>query len=526
MISYITEAVYDGLTKKEKETVEELTRSMLDNQRCSVISNYPRWRLQPGFTRQTLMTSGERVGSILALCLSLQDPNIRETIRLGHCRQTAKYLDLSVESFAETKYSETEDDEESAGQSKKPATPRFYLDQHMHFLDDHRIRHTLEHMIRHGFPIHLIEDLDPFQINQMIWHCADIFKNIQHPDNYPMGSIDDLYVDLGKRVHISKEHFHLAKYSLQTKPYKMLQSERHHKVEGVTGKHLRKKANKKGEGSSSAVLTNNMGTLVIFLEYVLCYHAFCKYSWSLPVFLQRHYDNIQSGNRSVVEYFQKLIYRGNCTVDSRFPKIHSQCRMGDNTMALNTVMNSSCETGERLLKTEAKGISRTAQQRGDLTFITQTMSRLQDRSVLDGFAVYLEERESKEVQLASESSDQFGRTFPHFSYEVETLRLRALNRNNEPKTPDDKSGFVAKEVLDALKEKEPSMSQFEIYNEVILRDNSRLRASPNYANSGPWYDYVNVSWERMANGAVETYLLPAKCLCFFARYAQNQATMK
>ena len=69
MVAYVTETVYDGLTKKEKETVEELTRSLLDEQRSSVISNYPRWRLQPGFTRQTLMTSGERVGRVLALCL-------------------------------------------------------------------------------------------------------------------------------------------------------------------------------------------------------------------------------------------------------------------------------------------------------------------------------------------------------------------------------------------------------------------------------------------------------------------------
>ena len=51
----------------------------------------------------------------------------------------------------------------------------------------------------------------------------------------------------------------------------------------------------------------------------------------------------------------------------------------------------------------------------------------------------------------------------------------------------------------------------------MLRDNSRLRASPNYNKSGPWYDYVNVSWERLCNGITETYLLPAKCLCFFPR---------
>ena len=101
-----------------------------------------------------------------------------------------------------------------------------------------------------------------------------------------------------------------------------------------------------------------------------------------------------------------------------------------------------------------------------------------------------------------------------------------LNRNNDPKIPDDKSGFLDQEVLDALKEKEPSMTQFEIYNEVILRDNSRLRASPNYANSGPWYDYVNVSWERTVNGVVETYLLPAKCLCFFRKVCPDSGNVE
>ena len=150
MISYVAETVYDGLTNKEKETVEELTRHMLDNQRCSVISTYPRWRLQPGFTRQTLMTSGERVGSLLALSLSLQDPTVRDTIRTGHCRQTQKYLDLSTESPTQSTKRET--DVNTAGGTPKKlaptaAPPEFYLDQHMHTLDDETIRHTLEHMI-------------------------------------------------------------------------------------------------------------------------------------------------------------------------------------------------------------------------------------------------------------------------------------------------------------------------------------------------------------------------------------------
>jgi hypothetical protein len=234
--------------------------------------------------------------------------------------------------------------------------------------------------------------------------------------------------------------------------------------------------------------------------------------------MQRNYENILAGNRFVVEYFQKLIYRGNNTVDSRFPKIHSQCRMGESTKEMNTVMNFCCETGERLLKTEAKGISRTAQQRGDGTFITQTMSRLQEQTVLDCFAMYLQEKKNKTDSPGSEGCDRFSRIHPHFMYDVDSDQIYALNRKNEPNTPNRQSGFIMGEIINALKQHEPLMKRFEIYNEVVLRDNSRLRASPNYSNSGPWYDYANISWEKITeNDTVDVYLLPAKCLCFFRK---------
>jgi len=473
MVAYISETVYDGLTKKEKEIVEEITQPLLDDQRCSAISNYPRWRLQPGFTRQTLMTSGERVGSLLALSLSLQDPTVRETIRQGHARQIQKYLDISSESpegRTKTTMLDEQQMEDKRGRKPPPApppAPEFYLDQHMHTLEDQCIRNTLEHMIRHGFQVELLDDLDPYQINQMVWHCVDMFKNTRYPEHYPIQSIDGFYTDLGDCFNLPKDKFTLVKYAFQTKPSKLLKRHRWNKVEGTTGKHLKRKPIKKGEGSSAAILTSNMGTLVIFLEYVLCYHAFCKYSWTLPVFLQRSYENIKAGNRFVVEYFQKLIYRGNNSVDSRFPKIHSQCRMGENTAEMNTVMNFCCETGERLLKTEAKGISRTAQQRGDETFITQTMSRLQERSVLDCFAMYLEEKVKREDSPVVDESDHFVRIHPHFVCYMEDVdRVYALTRKNEPKAPDDQSGSLDNEIIDALKKHEPQMKRFDIYNEV------------------------------------------------------------
>lgn len=562
MIAYIAEAVYGGLVKKEQEKVEELTRALLDNQRCSVSGELPRMRLQSGFSRQTLMTSGERVGSLLALCLSLQEPTIRRTMNDAHERQAIKYVDVS-----DTVAEESEEDGGKTEKKKKPTkegSPEFYLNYHMHTMDDEEslqtVKHTLEHMIRHGFPAYLLDILDPFQTNQLIRHCTDSFHSTSYPESYPPNQLvilgKELYSDLGpltrstkklqgkepiplyfeKGNPITKEQVSLVAYAVQTKPEKLIDSHRRRQVQGTTPKHLLRKANKKGEGATAAVLTSDMATLTIFLEYVLCFHAFCNYSSDLPLFLQKFHDNIMNGNRFMMEYFQKIIYRGNCTVDSRFPKIHSQYRMGLNTIELNTVMNFSCETGERLLKTEAKGISRTSQQRGNDTFVKQTMSRIQDRCLLDSFGEFLQEKKTKEdnkknktqQDIAQKNVDRPSRIHPHFIYDVDTDVVMAVDRFNQLKPPDKDSGFIERTVLEALKQNEPGMRKFEIYNEVILRNNSYVRASPNYAKSGSWYDYANIVWHREdiqpTQGKPDpTYHLPAKCLCFYRTVSHEES---
>jgi len=527
MISYITETVYGGLTKKEKESVEEYTRNMFALHRCSSISEFPRMRLQPGFTRQTLLTSGERVGSLLALSLSLQDIRVREVIRSGHARQIEKYLDISSpvatdenQSCVRNKCETTEDDQKLR---------HSYLKQYMHTLDEVSVKKTIEHMIRHGCNLEFIDQLDIFQLNHVIYYVSEVFKNTEYPKHYPPMNIpeDAMFIDLGKQTRLDPYRTEKVVDALKIrKPEQMLRllnGRRSVGVVGCTKKHHLRKTNKRGEGSSAAILTSNMATMNIFLEYVLCFHAFCKYSWSLPTFLQTFHDNIRNGNRFVVEYFQKLLYRGNATIDSRFPKLHSQTRMADNILQLNSVMNFCCETGERLLKTEAKGISRTAQQRGDETFLKQTMARLQDRCMLDSFSNYLDQKImiDKFVDISRHGQDCTGRIFPNFHLHVETDTLTTMDRFGKKRVPDKESGIVDVSILKELKRKYPNASEILIFNEVILRNNNRVRASPNYSQSGPWYDYANISWELDSNScnteneSVKTYLLPAKCLCFF-----------
>jgi hypothetical protein len=92
LLTYIGTAIYGGLQPKECEFLESNIRPLLTATRSSVRSHYPRWRVQKGFTRQTLMTATERVGSLLILTLSLQVSSIREVVRIGHKRQSRKYL--------------------------------------------------------------------------------------------------------------------------------------------------------------------------------------------------------------------------------------------------------------------------------------------------------------------------------------------------------------------------------------------------------------------------------------------------
>ena len=76
VIKTLNEVIFQGLTKTECTEVEYLMQNFLKGVRSSVRSTYPQWRLSDGFSRQKLMTSTERVGSLFSLCLALQSQKI------------------------------------------------------------------------------------------------------------------------------------------------------------------------------------------------------------------------------------------------------------------------------------------------------------------------------------------------------------------------------------------------------------------------------------------------------------------
>jgi hypothetical protein len=162
-------AIFGGLQPREKEVAEVQIRAVITPSRSSLRSDYPRWRLQKGFSRQTIMTScSERVGNIVLLALSLHIPEISKNFETAHGRQKKKYLDFpqpknplttklpkqkkkrkkKTTEKEETEEIEDEGDLQKGNENDFP----FYYENHFHTMDEtKKIKSTLEHLARHGF---------------------------------------------------------------------------------------------------------------------------------------------------------------------------------------------------------------------------------------------------------------------------------------------------------------------------------------------------------------------------------------
>ena len=527
MIKSICSVVYDGLQKKEKEALESLITAKLGHIQSSVRANYPRWRLNEGFSSQTLMTASERVGSLLSLALCLHFAEVKEVIKNGHARQIKKYLKFSSDASAVkdttdgisgNDLSESDDDDtDEEDESPHPSTvdgrePRLFYEHHCTLrLSPSDILQVLKHMHRHGFDLDQVHDLDHFQINKLISEAYKLFKCPSL--KYPEKDIRHYYTNEELDVEIDTDLYNTVLAAFPDNVESFIHRHRFYGVDSVELKHLKfkssvgKRGKKEKNGNTSAVLAHEMRALNMFMEYALCFHAFCKYSTTLPASLRQNFSNIEEGGRILTKYFERMFYRGDNSIDSRTTKTHVHRRLGQNFKDLLNLMHGCSELGEKLLKTEAKGVAKTAQQRGEEIFHSQTCKRIDDRIVLDMFRQHIDPVHPSQ---SSHSSDAFSRRMPHFLFDRnEPTRVWSLDRKGKRSIPDASTGDVTQAVKDYLILTEPDIKIFEIYNEAILQDGTWIRAFPIYRKEQPWYDFANIQWE--------SGMFPAKCICFYRK---------
>jgi hypothetical protein len=182
-------------------------------------------------------------------------------------------------------------------------------------------------------------------------------------------------------------------------------------------------------------------------------------------------------------------------------------------------MHADCQTGERLLKTKAKSVAATAQQRGNSIFECQSMHRIKDDTVMSKYEAFLtkEALNKSNEQLIDQRSvlvDSVTRRVPNFRYSADTGEWMQLDRKGKVVG----KAMINQSITEALFRLEPDLDVYEIHCELKLRDQSRIRATPNYCQTGPWYDFVNVKWD-----GNPPFISPARCLAFYQKKPSNDS---
>jgi Plavaka transposase len=250
VIKTLNEVVFQGLTKGECTEVEYLMQTIMGGVRSSVRSTYPRWRLSDGFSRQKLMTSTERVGTLFSLCLALQSHEIQNMISNAHARQRKKYVTFSNNNQHRTDHdrtnvhlnsgiSDTDDDEcsdsdassddcsdqteedsldqeetkdntdqHSQLEETQEKDDRFYFESHFQRnISKEQIQHALEHAMRHGFDIEQLKSFDVLQLNQFVSQAHKLFRKQKH--SYPRRSIAGFF-DVGADTNVPVDIIDMA----------------------------------------------------------------------------------------------------------------------------------------------------------------------------------------------------------------------------------------------------------------------------------------------------------------------------
>lgn len=99
--------------------------------------------------------------------------------------------------------------------------------------------------------------------------------------------------------------------------------------------------------------------------------------------MQDDLETVDFGARWHVSLFDMKTHCGDSSMDADTCKMHTQLCTAWNRKFIGNAMQTNCSTGEQLLKTKAKFVSKTAQKQGVNHFTYQTSKRVGEFMLLE-----------------------------------------------------------------------------------------------------------------------------------------------
>ena len=580
----LSEVCFGGLVPKERNELEDIIRTKVLCCKSSILGAYPRGTVKRDFGKLTLMSHKEKVGSVFYLLLALHDQRGRHILQSAHKRQKAKYSSFPAKSKIQSSQKDIDnnndgqedsnhqesttnrmaersaahkknDPEQELPESSFPFKSDLLFggtksgDKDPFDRTDQSIQFVCMHLHLHGFGFLLDAELDAYQLDLLMvasWDILRQMKKKRYPSETAIRSLSvgtdfQRLFSVIDRDSAGRMDADIAdcvvpatwKTSLprDIPPKSITTTTNGHShdepitdhpslpIHGCLPKHRRVKPKIKGSGNTGAVLSD-MDTLAAYIELMLSYHAWCHYSHTLSPELQRDHDLVAFGKQMVVQYTDAILYRGDGGCDSATCKTHSQ--LHDASHYFGDPMQYNSETGERGLKTWAKGASKTALKHGNDKFTHSTSERVGERLLLNGAADRIRRKQAK--LQPEKPPKKHRRKLPHFRFERTQTphsageRLLSMNRHGNVQKPNKESGSIPGRILhaiDVLEIQSQNRQPFiDIWCEADLQNGETVRCWQQYrGKEGSRYDWVMVNFNTEDGGEPEKY--PAKLLALY-----------
>lgn len=566
---YVGQVAYLGLTKTERNQIEELSKRLIGTTRSGIRDEYPRGHFHSGFSNMTLLTASEKIGLLFSLHLCLRTEQGYEVFETALKRQQLKYI-----SFPITKTTVNEEDDSKHRKNKRskpkqsdegidspPSLEDYATVESKHQYRDRNKKHPFPRtektarlvtaqIKRHCLSFVLDLDLDKMQLDILLSEVWSIVRtSIEDTDDLMFKEFDDdgssvsnttpgeqridaliptllltplpttRKVDEASKYHSTPTVKHDGEKLVAKHPFTELRQS-----DGWITKHRRIKPLTKGDGETSCVLST-VDDFQEFLEVCLAFHAFLHYSNQLPLSVRQDFVLIDHAFSSFVDLYRRTVYRGDKGIDDTTCKIHSHLHQPLLMKEYCDPQNSEAGKGERGLKVWAKLVSITALKRGPRTFVKQTSLRVQERQLLRRAAIAKSRRQKHlEDKPSTDEAEQggavgclFKRKQPHFIY-----RLGPNGTGLETLYEVDRVGVLEPaltnpfpaDLLTALERLEPSQSTFKIWLEAELQTEhdgrQYVRCIPCRPGESAYYDWAAVQFPQENNNIV-----PAKILLFY-----------
>jgi hypothetical protein len=518
IIPNFVEVVIDPLPDSAKATLDSLVETLFSksSNRSSQRSLYPRISFSGGYSSLTQLSADEKVGKLFALAIVAETPVGREILN-QRCdpdfdlrkKKRARQFRGENEDVSDSDTSVEETEVPNANQVAPNLTiPTRFSKLDYDLEDDAHVQFVQEQLRLHGLD-YLLPILEEMGIHHSSKAYNIVWKTTRTLIRDQTFRTEQVAIPNSEDAHFAEE-------------WRRCADRRDHLHSNITDHPDDKfyasnpvELNTRGVDQFIEILpvanhsidVESVDQLIELMQLLLSFHAFYKYGASL--FGETGIKVIDQRIREMLSKLQSQVNRGEGTLGWCISKFHDILHMALDMLLFGASENCDTSKGEHGLKIWAKLPSRTTQlSHGAEVFITHLASRLYEQMLVNkAYSVLVPTRRPEKKPRNMLELPTFGiRRNKGDSFRVNGLLKKHRKQNIEldSRIVDWFCGNQNKLVL---------RNGIIVYSQLYLEEYNHLtfRATPNYLGTGPWYDWVLVSF---INSKEEAVHYPFKILGF------------